>query len=41
MPNKLVRTVVEKSFGAVAEGDIVVLPGVVSRKKQIIPNLAV
>ena len=41
VPNELVRTVVEKSFGAVAEGDIVVLPGVVSRKKQIIPNLAV
>ncbi len=41
VPNDLVRTVAEKSFGAAATGDAVVLPGVVSRKKQIIPNLKV
>jgi manganese-dependent inorganic pyrophosphatase len=39
VPNDLVRTVAEKSFGASVSGDSVVLPGVVSRKKQIIPNL--
>ncbi|MCP5085646.1 MAG: manganese-dependent inorganic pyrophosphatase [Rhodobacteraceae bacterium] len=41
IPNDLVKTVAEKSFGATAGGDSVVLPGVVSRKKQIIPQLAV
>jgi manganese-dependent inorganic pyrophosphatase len=41
VPNDLVKTVAEKSFGATVEGDTVVLPGVVSRKKQIIPVLAV
>ncbi|WP_135504576.1 manganese-dependent inorganic pyrophosphatase [Roseovarius aestuariivivens] len=41
VPNDLVKTVAEKSFGAAPEGDTVVLPGVMSRKKQIIPNLAV
>lgn len=41
VPNDLVRTVAEKSFGATVEGDTVVLPGVVSRKKQIIPNLKI
>ncbi|MFC6687905.1 manganese-dependent inorganic pyrophosphatase [Jhaorihella thermophila] len=41
VPNDLVRTVAKKSFGAEAEGDTVALPGVVSRKKQIIPNLKV
>ena len=40
VPNDLVKTVASKSFGAEATGDTVVLPGVVSRKKQIIPNLA-
>ncbi len=40
VPNDLVRTVAEKSFGATATGDTLVLPGVVSRKKQIIPVLA-
>ncbi|WP_069299543.1 manganese-dependent inorganic pyrophosphatase [Neptunicoccus sediminis] len=39
--NDLVKTVAEKSFGATVAGDTVVLPGVVSRKKQIIPQLAV
>jgi manganese-dependent inorganic pyrophosphatase len=41
VPNDLVRKVALKSFGAQAEGDTLVLPGVMSRKKQIIPNLAV
>ena len=41
VPNDLVKTVAEKSFGAKVDGDSVVLPGVMSRKKQIIPNLAV
>ncbi|MAE89897.1 MAG: manganese-dependent inorganic pyrophosphatase [Pelagibaca sp.] len=41
VPNDLVKTVAEKSFGASVEGDTVVLPGVMSRKKQIIPNLKV
>ncbi|WP_417743248.1 manganese-dependent inorganic pyrophosphatase [Salipiger sp.] len=39
VPNDLVKTVAEKSFGATVQGDTVVLPGVMSRKKQIIPNL--
>ncbi|WP_298933881.1 manganese-dependent inorganic pyrophosphatase [uncultured Ruegeria sp.] len=41
VPNDLVKGVAEKSFGASVEGDSVVLPGVMSRKKQIIPNLKV
>jgi manganese-dependent inorganic pyrophosphatase len=41
VPNDLVRSVAEKSFGVVVSGDAVVLPGVMSRKKQIIPNLKV
>lgn len=39
--NDVVKTVAEKSFGATVEGDAVVLPGIMSRKKQIIPNLKV
>ncbi|SMR81679.1 manganese-dependent inorganic pyrophosphatase [Aliiroseovarius halocynthiae] len=41
IPNDVVKDVAEKSFGATVEGDAVVLPGIMSRKKQIIPNLAV
>jgi manganese-dependent inorganic pyrophosphatase len=41
VPNDLVKTVAEKSFGATVTGDTVVLPGIISRKKQIIPNLKV
>ncbi len=41
VPNDFVKSVAEKSFGATATGDTVVLPGVMSRKKQIIPVLAV
>ena len=40
VPNDLVKSVAEKSFGATVTGDTVVLPGVMSRKKQIIPVLA-
>ncbi len=39
VPNELVKTMAEKSFGVSVEGDLVTLPGVVSRKKQIIPAL--
>jgi len=39
IPNDLVKTLAEKSFGATVTGDTVVLPGIMSRKKQIIPNL--
>ncbi|NOD47123.1 MULTISPECIES: manganese-dependent inorganic pyrophosphatase [unclassified Ruegeria] len=41
VPNDLVKSVAEKSFGAAVDGDAVVLPGIMSRKKQIIPNLKV
>ncbi|MCA8881970.1 MAG: manganese-dependent inorganic pyrophosphatase [Rhodobacteraceae bacterium] len=39
VPNQTVKTVAEKSFGATVDGDTVVLPGIMSRKKQIIPAL--
>ncbi|MGH1457555.1 MAG: manganese-dependent inorganic pyrophosphatase [Paracoccaceae bacterium] len=39
--NDVVKAVAEKSFGATVTGDAVVLPGIMSRKKQIIPNLKV
>lgn len=39
IPNDAVKNVAEKSFNISISGDDVVLPGVVSRKKQIIPNL--
>ena len=41
VPNDLVKSVAEKSFATVCSEDTIVLPGVVSRKKQIIPNLTV
>ena len=41
LPNELTKTVAANSFGAQAQGDTVVLPGIVSRKKQIIPNLSI
>ncbi len=41
VPNDLVKLVAERSFGASVAGDTVVLPGIMSRKKQIIPNLKV
>ena len=40
IPNDFVRQVVERNFGAKVSGDSVVLPGIMSRKKQIIPALA-
>jgi len=41
IPNALTKQVAETSFAtACGNADCVVLPGVVSRKKQIIPNLA-
>ena len=39
LPNDRVRAIAAKSFGAEASGDTLVLPGVMSRKKQIIPVL--
>ena len=39
VPNDLVRQLAEASFGVTVTGDTVVLPGVMSRKKQIIPAL--
>ena len=41
IPNDLSKRVAEASFGATVTGDTVVLPGIMSRKKQIIPNLKV
>ena len=41
VPNDTVKAVAEKSFSVSVAGDQVVLPGVMSRKKQIIPVLAV
>ena len=39
VPNDLVKQLAEASFGIPVTGDTVVLPGVMSRKKQIIPAL--
>ena len=39
VPNDLVKQIAEASFGATVTGDTVVLPGIMSRKKQIIPSL--
>ena len=39
VPNDLVKQMAEASFGCTVTGDTVVLPGVMSRKKQIIPAL--
>ncbi len=39
VPNDLVKQLAEASFGCTVTGDTVVLPGVMSRKKQIIPAL--
>ena len=41
VPDAMTRNVAEKSFGVTVTGDTVVLPGVMSRKKQIIPALKV
>ena len=39
VPNDLVKQMAEASFGCKVTGDTVVLPGIMSRKKQIIPSL--
>jgi len=39
VPNDLVKQLAEASFGCKITGDTVVLPGIMSRKKQIIPAL--
>ncbi len=40
LPNDVTKTVAEKSFATICgDADTVVLPGIMSRKKQIIPNL--
>ncbi|MDE2760225.1 MAG: manganese-dependent inorganic pyrophosphatase [Paracoccaceae bacterium] len=39
VPNEMVRTIAKSSFGVEGSGNTLVLPGIVSRKKQIIPNL--
>ncbi len=39
VPNDLVKRMAEASFGCKVSGDTVVLPGIMSRKKQIIPAL--
>ncbi len=39
VPDDLTRRIAEASFGATVTGDTVVLPGIMSRKKQIIPAL--
>jgi manganese-dependent inorganic pyrophosphatase len=39
VPNDAVKAIAEKSFDVSVSGDHVVLPGIMSRKKQIIPNL--
>lgn len=39
VPNDLARQVAERSFDVQVSGDTVELPGVMSRKKQIIPSL--
>ncbi len=41
IPNDTVKSIAEKSFDVTVSGDTVLLPGVVSRKKQIVPNLKV
>ena len=39
IPNDFVKSVAEKSFDCTVTGNSVHLPGIMSRKKQIIPNL--
>ena len=40
VPDDMTKGLAERSFGVSVEGDTVVLPGVMSRKKQIIPALS-
>jgi manganese-dependent inorganic pyrophosphatase len=39
VPNNMVKSLAEASFNTTVDGDTIVLPGIMSRKKQIIPNL--
>ncbi len=39
VPNDAAKTVAESNFGGTVDGDTAVLPGIMSRKKQIIPAL--
>jgi len=39
IPNARVKALAERSFSTVVSGDTAVLPGIVSRKKQLVPNL--
>ncbi len=41
LPNEAVRSIAKKSFDVDVSGHTVLLPGIVSRKKQIIPKLKV
>ena len=41
IPNALTKRIAEASFGVSVSGDTVVIPGLMSRKKQIIPALKV
>ncbi len=41
LPNDTVRGIARKSFGVESSTDHVILPGIVSRKKQIIPRIEV
>lgn len=41
VPNALTKKIAEASFGVTVTGDTVVIPGLMSRKKQIIPALKV
>jgi len=41
VPNDLVKRIAEASFPCTVAGDTVVLPGIMSRKKQIIPALKI
>ncbi len=39
--SELTKSIIEKSFGVSVEGDLETLPGIVSRKKQILPALTI
>jgi manganese-dependent inorganic pyrophosphatase len=41
VPDATVKTIAEVSFGVPVTGDTVVLPGILSRKKQILPMLKI
>lgn len=41
VPDATVKTIAEASFGVPVSGDTVVLPGILSRKKQILPALKI